>query len=301
MESKNLVICDRETDYASAFANYLMRRDDLSLQIQCYSDLSYVLAMQKKEKIDFLFISSEYPQKAREGVEADHIFVLAEERKVETSNRETLIYKYRPGDEILVEMIRQYNESGEGHQTFLHTKGKEMCQVITVFSPVHRIGKTTYALKLGQKLSRDKNVLYINMQTYGGEHGETESLSDLLYYARQEHSDLGMILTTLIRRVEGLDCITSVRVSEDVKSLSGEEWAALIGRVMEESIYDTLILDLDEGVRDLYTILGISDEIHLLTLREEAAEMKIRQFEEELILLGYEDISKKIIRKEQHV
>ena len=65
MESKNLVICDPETKFASAFAQYLTRQKELAVRVRTCSDLSYVLAIQEKEKIDFLFISSEYPEDSR--------------------------------------------------------------------------------------------------------------------------------------------------------------------------------------------------------------------------------------------
>ena len=68
MESKNLVICDPETKFASAFAQYLTRQKELAVRVRTCSDLSYVLAIQEKEKIDFLFISSEYPEDSRKPV-----------------------------------------------------------------------------------------------------------------------------------------------------------------------------------------------------------------------------------------
>ena len=68
MESKNLVICDPETKFASAFAQYLTRQKELAVRVRTCSDLSYVLAIQEKEKIDFLLISSEYPEDSRKAL-----------------------------------------------------------------------------------------------------------------------------------------------------------------------------------------------------------------------------------------
>lgn len=45
MESKNLVICDPETKFASAFAQYLTRQKELAVRVRTCSDLSYVLAI----------------------------------------------------------------------------------------------------------------------------------------------------------------------------------------------------------------------------------------------------------------
>ena len=156
MESKNLVICDPETKFASAFAQYLTRQKELAVRVRTCSDLSYVLAIQEKEKIDFLFISSEYPEDSRKQVKAGMVFVIAPEREVALENREVPIYKYQPGDQILAEMIRQCSMSGDEKQIFLKITGKKNCRVIAVYSPVRRIGKTTYAIRLGWKLTVEK-------------------------------------------------------------------------------------------------------------------------------------------------
>ena len=132
MESKNLVICDPETKFASAFAQYLTRQKELAVRVRTCSDLSYVLAIQEKEKIDFLFISSEYPEDSRKQVKAGMVFVIAPEREVALENREVPIYKYQPGDQILAEMIRQCSMSGDEKQIFLKITGKKNCRVIAV-------------------------------------------------------------------------------------------------------------------------------------------------------------------------
>ena len=77
----------------------------------------------------------------------------------------------QPGDQILAEMIRQCSMSGDEKQIFLKITGKKNCRVIAVYSPVRRIGKTTYAIRLGRKLAKEANVLYLGMETYGGEGG----------------------------------------------------------------------------------------------------------------------------------
>ena len=305
MESKNLVICDPETKFASSFAQYLTRQKELAVRVRTCSNLSYVLAIQEKENIDFLFISSDYPKESRKQTKAGMVFVIAPEREVNLENREVLIYKYQPGDQILAEMICKCSMLGEEKQIFLKTSGKKSCKVIAVYSPVRRIGKTTYALRLGRKLAKDANVLYLGMETYGGEGGHfpegTQTLADVLYYARQEQSNIGMVLTTIVRHLDELDYIAPMSVSEDIKEITADEWIGMLQKIMEQSIYEIVILDMDEGIRDIYRLLRACNEIHMLTIDEPVAEAKIAQFETELELLGYEDVRRKIIRKEQCV
>ena len=301
MESKNLVICDREKEYAEAFAHYIMKREDLAFQVKTCSNLKQVLKVQEKEAIDYLFISSGYSPAGREKLSAGKVFVLTEEGTASLEENETGVYKYQSGEELLAELIRKCSEEEQIGSTFLKTVRRKEARIIGIFSPVHRVGKTSYALRFGRKLAKESNVLYLNMETYGGIGGHFEegaqTLSDVVYYARQEKSNLGMILSTIVEHKGKLDCVLPVQVSEDIKSVSGSEWLALIQKIMEQSIYEILILDLDESVRELYRILGVCTEIHMLTAEDEISQAKVRQFEEELILLGYEDIRRKIIRR----
>ena len=59
-----------------------------------------------------------------------------------------------------------------------------------------------------------------------------------------------------------------------------------------------VILDLDEGIRDVYELLRMCTEIHMPVPSDRIAEAKIFQFEEELHLLGYDDVKQKIRKKE---
>ncbi len=279
MASKHLVICDREEGYVSAFAQYIMKKGELSFQIQTCSALSHVLAIQKEKKIDYLFISADYPPEERRRAEAEKVFVLTEDGGEEESEEETFVYKYQSGEELLKRLLWQCSEEGE-RAVFLKAPKKARGRIVGVYSPIHRIGKTTYALHLGQKMAAVENVLYLSLETYGGVGGHfpegSHSLSDVLYYARQEQSNLGIILTTLVGQKGKLDYVLPVQVSEDMKSVPGEEWIRMLERILDESIYEVLILDLDESVREIYSILQICTEIHMITAQDPISESKVR-------------------------
>lgn len=99
--------------------------------------------------------------------------------------------------------------------------------------------------------------------------------------------------------MDRLDYLLPARVSEDVKSVAPGDWLGFIRQILEQSIYDVLILDLDEGICGVYEILRLCTEVHVLTIKDTEAKAKVRQFEEELRLLGYDDVRRKLITKEQ--
>ena len=61
-------------------------------------------------------------------------------------------------------------------------------------------------------------------------------------------------------------------------------------QIAEQSIYEVLILDIDEGIRGVYELLRMCTEIHVAVIKEEVAQAKLFQFEEELHLMGYDDV-----------
>lgn len=301
MGSRSLVICDNEEGYAAAFAVFLMRKKELAFQVQVCDGPSQVQTILREHPVDVLLIGENYSVSERKGLRAGNVFVLSESGKTETNADETLMYKYQSGEMLLAEILRKCSEENKTGDLYFRTAKTKESRIIGIFSPVHRSGKTGYGLKLGQELAVSKNVLYLNMEIYGGIGGyfpeDGHTLADALYYSRQENRNLGVILTTLVEHMGALDYLLPVRVSEDIRTVTLEEWSSLLGQIEEQSIYDVLILDLDEGLRDIYGLLRSCTEILVPTVKNVLAEAKLRQMEEELHLLGFDDVRKKMVKK----
>ena len=95
-----------------------------------------------------------------------------------------------------------------------------------------------------------------------------------------------------------LDYLLPMRMSEDLKAVEIEEWTGFVEQIAEQSIYEVLILDIDEGIRGVYELLRMCTEIHVAVIKEEVAQAKLFQFEEELHLMGYDDVKQKMVKKE---
>lgn len=302
MVSKNLVICDSEEGYAQALAMYFMRKKELAAEVQVCSTVTQVMELEKTKKIHLLFLAGEYAKEAKGKLQAEKIFLLT--TGTEEADGENQVYKYQSGEKIVEDMIRICGPEASENESIYKGGRKQGGKIIGIFSPVHRIGKTTYGLKLGEEMAATENVLYLNLEIYGGigghfEEGE-QTLADVLYYARQEKGNLGLLLTTVVKHRKNLDYIVPMSVAEDVKSVKAEEWLMLIRRILEQSIYDVIILDLDEGISGVYELLRACTKIYLLYTQDLYGQAKLRQFENEVNLLGYEDILRKLVRKERY-
>lgn len=301
MKSKNLVVCDTEEEYAKALALFFMRKKELMLQVHVCSDLSHAEVLGEKVRTDILLVAAEYAKKVQETVKAEKVFVLSTGKKFDEKLDFPVLYKYQPGERMLSGMIRECADIFDAGDMVQGIAGNRKQKIIGVFSPVNRMGKTMYALKLGEELAASENVLYLNLEIFAGVGGHFEqngqTLADVLYYARQEKGNLGLMLTTLVCHKGNLDYVQPMPVSEDMKEIRGTEWVELMKKILEQSIYETLVLDISDGIPQLYTLLKHCTEIHMPVLEDEYSKAKILQFEHEMNLLGQEDVLKKIIRK----
>ena len=293
MGSKSLVICDPEEGYAQSLAFYIMSQKGINFQVHTCNCIEHV------KKADLLLISGSFTEEERKQIKAEKVLVLLEsdfQRCEEES-----VCKYRSGEEILDEILKICESIYTKDELFYTASQKKNGKIIGVFSPVHRVGKTTYALKIGEELALSGSVLYLNLEMYGGIGGHFEkggqTLEDILYYARQEKGNLGFMLTKAVRHRGNLDYVLPIPVSEDMKQIEAEEWIRLFQQILSQSIYETIILDIDEGIRDVYELLELCNEIHLLEDESEYSAAKIQQFERELHILGHESLLSKIVRK----
>lgn len=306
MSSKILVISDWEDGYVTALAAYISGRKELAVRVITCKTIQGIKELQKEMKVDYLLVSSRFKQEEREQLKARKKFLLSETMNDHCGEDECVIYKYQPGDAILSLLLKNLSEDTGEEGILMKAGNQRSATIIGVYSPVHRIGKTRYALDLGQRLAGKENVLYLNLELFGGYGGifpdaPKQTLADVLYYARQERKNLHLFLTTMAEQMGHMDYIAPAPISEDVKSVSAAEWTNLLTQIAQGCFYETIVVDVDEGIQGLYQVLDLCDEIHLLTVNEPVAAAKVRQFEGELQLLGYDALISRIIQKEQHL
>lgn len=116
------------------------------------------------------------------------------------------------------------------------------------------------------------------------------SLSDLLYFIRQENVNLSYKMGGMIQSIQNLDFVPPALSPMDIQSTTYEEWVMLLDMVTLDSEYEYLILDLGDGVNDLFRILDSCEQIYIPVRNDIISLSKISQFEHLLATWGYEKI-----------
>lgn len=299
MSSKNLVICDSDTEYAARLAVYFSGKRELAFQVKTCSCPKQIQLILKSGPVDLLLLADEfYEIYMKNDIKTScKIILLTSERRDNLESYQMSIFKYQAVDDIFTCLLQICAQENKRDILKVRKGGK----IIGFYSPVRRLGQTEMALKMGKELSKRENVLYLNLETYAGIEGHfpeesQKNLSVLLYYLKQETRNLGLILAGVICQLEGVDYIPPVQMPDDLREISSDEWIWLFEEILTGSIYDILILDLGESIQGLVKVLSICDEIYMPVSDDRFAVSKIRQFERIMLQAGGSETVERVVR-----
>ena len=290
MHPRNFVVFDVEKEYARNLIEAFSARKELGFQLYLFKDLERLKEFSKEKHIQILLLCEEVSAEERKEVQAEERFVLVKGNGHDLLEDEKGIYKYQASDVILSQILEKQYESAGEHKIY-HMDGK----LIGIYSPVHRIGKTRFALELGRKLAKESPVLYLNLEEYSGMEyyfpdKNVNNLGDLIYFIRQDREGIGMRISGMTGQKDGVDYIAPMPVVQDLHEIKEEEWLDLFQEIFSHCIYRTIIIDLGDTVNGLYQILRQCQIVYTLHGRDELSRAKIRQYTENLRMLGYKDV-----------
>ena len=325
------VICDIQKEYSEHLFQILSEQFESEYQFHLFHDPQKMKDFLEKGSAEILVIGEECGNEAAGTYCAGKKFILTGIHGEKDGPEGIYLFRYQSA-EGMIKMIRKYADSGNGRGRNTRKERTDMTHepsaaqsrqegyvrekrgevrirdeplvrgMIGIYSPVHRIGKTKFALHLGQKMARQISVLYLNLEGYSGvghyfQDGADKDLGDLLYFLKQERDDWGLKLASMAVRQNGMDYIFPMKNEQDLRSVRAEEWIRLLDMIREKCLYEVIILDLGDAVCGLYDILRKCDRIYTLYICEGAAEAKMEQYEENLRAAGYADILAKTVKK----
>lgn len=293
MSDKNVVICDREIRYANGLGENIAEREDLAVKVYVCSSFEHVLELEKAKKIHIFIVDEEIAYAQRTQIGANQVFVLARGKVADLGEEEWVIGKYQCADEIIRQVFEFYVDRTK--ENVMRCMNKKRASMVAVYSPIHRVGKTTFALALGRECAKSKKVLYMNLEEYAGvdaSQNASMNLGDLLYYLRQGNGNLGIRLQAAVKEDEGLDVVPPIPIVLDMKEVTIEEWEALITELLENSLYEMVILDVGESVQGLFPLLELCDRVYMPVLEDEISRRKLKQYQDNVEQLKLEKLKR---------
>ena len=292
-----LAVCDLEVEYAYNFMEYLNQKRNIPFDVQAFTGPEVLCAYAQNHSIEILLISGKAMCDAIKEINVGMLIILSEGIHNPDLDQYPSIYKYQSSDSVIREVMNCY-----GAEKIVHPQAavlKKNTKVIGIYSPVSRSQKTSLALTMGQILARNHAVLYLNMEIFSGfeqllEQNYEHTLSDLLYYIRQENTNLLYKISGMIQSIQNLDFIPPALSPMDIQYTACDEWIKLFETIARESSYEILILDISDSINELFRILEYCSQIYMPVRTDLISTAKITQFESQLGIWGYTSLLEKI-------
>ena len=321
--SADFIVCDEQTEYAEHLFRILEEHFGKSYQFHLFHNVDRMEEYVEEKGADVLVIGEEFAENIGNSSDVRKMFVLTGKREDIRAESEVnqedkvkrCIFRYQPAGDIIKTVKKGLGEVRKSERKRMAGQNQSKIIVkprirdspavrglIGVYSPIHRIGKTKFALRIGQKMAEKSSVLYLNLEGYSGYEyyfpdGAQTDLGDILYCMKQERSDYGLKISSMTGQIGRMDFIKPMENEQDLRSVRLEEWIALFDMILEKCIYDTVILDLGDCVDGLYEILRRCVKVYTPYIRDGISEAKLQQYEDNLRQTGYEDILSRTVKR----
>lgn len=292
-------VCDLELSYACSFMEYMNRKRNIPFEVQAFTNVEALMEFGKNQEIEILLISDKAMCAEVKELPAGQIVILSGGSQIPEMDEYPSVYKYQSSDSLIREVMALYAAKQEPLPVPETVKRKTA--VIGVYSPVGRSQKTSFALTLGQIMARERAVLYLNLEAYSGfeQLFETQyelGLSDLLYYIRQENTNLIHKMNAMVRSIQNLDYIPPAASATDLQNMDAQEWIRLLDEISRFSSYETVILDIGDAAGDVFPLLEACRRIYMPVRTDLISSAKIAQFENQLKAWGSQKVQERIRR-----
>ena len=106
-----------------------------------------------------------------------------------------------------------------------------------------------------------------------------------------------MRISMMAGQLEKLDYIKPMPYILDMQAIQKEEWLQLFQQILNQCIYEKIILDLGDSVNGLFEILEACHTVYTPYIEERAAMTKLAEYTENLRKTGKERVLEKTIQK----
>lgn len=297
MKKLNFAICDLEASYACRLMNYITEKQNIPFEILAFSGIESLREFTQEHRLELLLISSRMMCEEICDMDINRIVMLSEGQVAPQYEDYPTVYKYQASNSLVAEVMNFYASEANGQAPYFM---KRNAQIIGIYSPVKRCGKTCFALTLGQILAKKQSVLYLNLEECAGfaeltGQSYSADITDVMYFVRQNKGNVIFKVQAIVQHLGSMAYVPPAYSAGDLREVSQEEWISLLDSVTSLGGYETVILDLDGAAEEQISLLSVCTQIYSPVCEGVMAKAKIAQYEKLLREMEREEILKEAV------
>ncbi|MFC0526014.1 AAA family ATPase [Pontibacillus salicampi] len=257
MKKVSLVVLEKDPTYMEFISHYIRTtemKDKIDLKMFTEPS-SFKRFMTNHPEVNITLMSEEL----LEDWELDWVqnvcdmVVLLQEKVVHRPAYRTQ-FKFQPADQLLSAVLSHFFDEYGTHIT----KGNHKTKVLSVYSPMGGVGKTTLSVNASRHLALlGYKVFYFNLELFNStslffQSPEDEYTQQLFYYAKSKPDVLPSKLHHLIKQdaYNQVDYFDLAVNPEEMEAWTGEEFRVVLQALLQSGHYDFIVLDLDTSIKN---------------------------------------------------
>lgn len=328
-------IWDENTEYGLRLAEYLMHCTEYQIQIMTFSETHQLVRWMKSHSLDVLITGCEnslerigriYCEDVFAGLEEEvwsHVTAVIELQDkvmdpVKSGDRMYKVSRYWSSltlmEFICGHILKIQDMSGNGRKN--RETEKKNVEILGIFSPVARCGKTTLSVAFTQILGEEKRALMICMDQFSELFSSDQNnLSDLIFrihnncnwkaeiqedrvvhnrnpnmgseggwteFLEDGENPADALLCQYIRSWNQMDYIPAPLYEDDLNQISAVQMAEVLKLLKKQNRYRYIVVDIRTGMDNLQVLLEQCDQVFMPDLGDTVSSSKIHVFEERM-------------------
>jgi hypothetical protein len=296
-----LAILDSDAEYGKRLSAYLNEHDVTGFKATAFSDITSYKSFRKSASAAILLISEDLVPDIHDAADGAKVIILSEDGFVSSGGSRPFdapaVFKFRSADCMAREIMGLYAEDDRHSVSRVRN---DACEILGIYSPVNRCGKTSLAISLGLSRSRRSKTLLISLEEYAGifsriaENADSD-LSDVIYCSMQGLYSWSR-LKSAVHSFGSLDYIPPVRCMEDISQIPSENLGRLIKRIADDSGYSVIVLDFGSFGRRASELLDLCTRIFMPVTDDPLSVLKTASFMEYLEKSGKSELKERIVK-----
>lgn len=285
-----IAIYDTENEYDKKLEEYINSKENFPFMAKVFNSSDLLEKQMKDYKPDIILSDEEMPI-----MEEEIPVIYLSKNKMRCLDGK--IYKYQKIDRILKIILDQISDKRIAENVI---NRKTSLKLIMFYTPIRMTYSTSFAIAMGQEISKSSKALYVNMEYISGmeqiiDDYKERDLIDLMYVLEGHKDNIATQIYKMIYRKAGLDMMPVIKSPSDLYDIRFEQWRKLIDAVEHYTDYEYLLIDLSDCVNGLYEMLKLADII-ITTIDDKENNRKLISYEHYLNSRGMKEISDKTYR-----
>lgn len=286
-----LAILEKDRSYLTRVVSVFGTKYSDKFEIYSFTDDEVALAMLNASKIDVLLAGDSFDIDVARLPKRCAFAYLVDSVGIDMINNQRAICKFQKADLIYKQILSIYAEKASSITGFKMTgdEGK----VIGFCSASGGVGSSTMAAACAVYLaSRNKKVLYLNLEKYGSADmffsGQGQfGMSDIIFALKSKKTNLALKLESCVKKdPSGVYFFSQARVALDMIEMNANDTLRLLTELKATGEYDYIVLDMDFGIdKDMLKVYRQAQDIILVGDGSLESNMKIERAYEALAIL----------------